>query len=244
MIKEIEQLLFSKWETSDNFDLFVKDGVFDEDEWCKQPVKILFVLKEANFKTDKTEKCAVDKELSINNFGNDLCKYLLSQKSPTYWKTWNNVVRWTQAIRDGGEYQRYVSKEDKSKCLKTIAALNIKKEAGGATANAEEITAFGKKHACYIRKQINLYQPDIIVCCGYGNANTADIICNNVLNNKSDKQKTTNGYNYYLCNLCSGKQVPVLSFQHPQMRGGHAAFEKSYNDMLEIASEFKKLNII
>lgn len=248
MIKEREKELFRKWISDrgmDNpFQLFLKDGVFDEDEWGKQSVKILYVLKEANFKISKAETLKRYKDLNIKDFDDDLCKYLLSEKSPTYWKTWNNIVRWTQAIRFGGKYQKTITKSDKSECLKTIAALNIKKEAGGAVAIDEKIRKYGERDKDYIRNQIELYQPDIIVCCGRGKGKNADILYNHVLTVKADWQKTENGYRYFLCTLESNKRVPVLSFRHPQMWGGHKAFEESYSAMVKIANEFKTRNIL
>ena len=238
MIKEQEKQLFSSWEKDHTFDLFLKDGIFDEDEWNNQPIKILYVLKEANFKTNNQEKNKKD-TLTISDFCNDLCNYLLSEKSPTYWKTWNNIVRWTQAIRYGGEYQRTITKADKTKCLKTIAALNIKKEAGSAVANNEEILQYGKRDAEYLRQQIELYQSDIIICCGRGTGKNADILHDYVLKNVSDWQKPIETYNYFLCRLDSSKIVPVISFRHPQIRGGHVAYEKSYLDMMTIATEMR-----
>ena len=119
MIKEQEQALFAQWRAERGYPTFMKDGLFDEEAWSRQAVKILYVLKEADWPGGDC----------------DLCEYLLSETSPTYWKTWNNIVRWTQAIRVGGTYPRTVTKADKTACLRTIAALNIKKTGGGAEAN-------------------------------------------------------------------------------------------------------------
>ena len=70
--------------------------------------------------------------------------------------------------------------------MKTIAALNIKKIGGDAEADDEEIRAFGINDAVYINTQIELYQPDIIVCCGRGNGKNADILHDHVLSHASD----------------------------------------------------------
>lgn len=224
MIKEKEKQLFDTWKNDRTYTSFMADGLFDEHEWEKQSIKILYVLKEANWENGNT----------------DLCKYLLSEKSPTYWKTWNNIVRWTQAIRTGGAYQWTVTKGDKTNCLKTIAALNIKKVGGGAHANSEEIRQYGKSDAPYINCQIELYQPDIIICCGRGNGKNADILHEYVFPKVSPWQPPIEGYNYFLCTLSTGKQIPVVSFRHPQIRGGHNAFRKYYYDMIAVAKELQK----
>lgn len=224
MIKEQEQQLFDTWKKQRNYKSFLTDGLFDEHEWNKQEIKILYVLKEANWE----------------NANDDLCSLLLSEKSSNYWRTWNNIVRYTQAIRDGGSYQRTINKADKTKCLKTIAAMNIKKVGGDSSANDEEIRQFGINDASFLEQQIELYQPDIIVCCGRGKGKNADILHDYVLSKVSDWQTPIGTYNYFLCALKTKKTIPVISFRHPQMRGGHVAFEKSYNDMIMIATELKK----
>ena len=225
MIKEKERELFLQWRTDKNYPTFMYDGLFDEETWLRQSIKILYVLKEANWE----------------NGDEDLCQYLLSEKSPTYWKTWNNIVRWTQAIRTGGEYAVKITKADKTACLKTIAALNIKKIGGDAQADDDEIRKFGERDAEYLGRQIELYQPDIIVCCGRGNGKNADILYNYVFPNQvSAWQEPIIGYNYFICTLNTGKEIPVISFRHPQMRGGHETFEKSFVNMKIIAEELRQ----
>ena len=110
-VKEKEQALFSAWKESQGYKYFISDGVFNEEELDKQDYRILFVLKEANWE----------------NATADLCELLLSEKSSGYWKTWNNIARWTKAILEGGNYPRYVSKADKTYWLKKVIAMNLKK---------------------------------------------------------------------------------------------------------------------
>lgn len=242
MIEEHQRDLHRCWKEDRNYNCYIEDGVFDEREWNNQNIKILYVLKEANCwqrDSDGTCHCATHHKKTLN-----LCNYLLSEKSPTYWKTWNNVVRWTQAIRFGGKYQRSITKSDKSKYLKTIAALNIKKVAGGSQSDSNKILLYGKNDADYIKQQIDLYKPDIIICCGQGKVRIADILYAYVLITKSNWKKTSNGYHYFLYYPDPNKKIPVLSFQHPQMWGGHVAFKKSYDDMLKIANEFKEQTIL
>ncbi len=227
-IKDQEQQLFVKWRKERNYAYFMRDGLFCEEEWNKQATKILYVLKEANWENGDT----------------DLCEYLLSEVSSTYWRTWNNIVRWSQAIRVGGDYPSKVTKADKTKCLKTIAALNIKKVGGDSQADDEEIRQYGESDAKYIREQIELYQPDLIICCGRGDGKNADILYNYVFFNKTEWQPQIAGHNYFLCKLVSGKQIPVISFRHPQIRGGHKAWRKSYEIMQEIGVELNAKELI
>ena len=225
MIKEKERELFKKWRSERKYSSFMADGLFDEETWIEQDIKILYVLKEANWENGDT----------------DLCEYLLSEpRRSGYWRTWNNITRWTQAIRYGGEYQRQVTKADKTVCLKTIAALNIKKVGGDAQAEDQEILGYGIADAEYINQQIELYQPDIIVCCGRGTGKNADILHDYVLPHVSEWQPPIGKHNYFLCTFVTGKEVSVISFRHPQIRGGHKEFEKSFLDMKNIANELRR----
>jgi len=112
-IKEKEKLLLEQCKTERNYLSFTWDGIFDEQTYLEQPLKILYILKEADWPGLNTDLLLID--------------WLLSENSPTYWKTWNNIARWTQALLVGGEYQKHVSKQDKTHWLKKIAFIELKK---------------------------------------------------------------------------------------------------------------------
>ena len=95
-IKEKERELFKHWKERRGYDSFVADGIFDENVWNQQEIKITFVLKEANWKNRTV----------------DLCEWIMSEPKSTYWKTWNNIARWTKALLEKGEYPKYISKAD------------------------------------------------------------------------------------------------------------------------------------
>ena len=182
-IKQEENLLFEEWKKKQGYCSFISDGVFDEEEWKKQEYKILFVLKEANWK----------------NGNMDLCKYLLSEPKASYWKTWNNIARWTKAILVGGEYPERVTPKDKTYWLRKIAAMNLKKIGGGSVAQDNIIFDYAKSDRVFIKRQIELYKPDIIICCGRGNGKNADILHDVIFSAKevSEWKKPILQYNYF-----------------------------------------------
>lgn len=182
-IKQEENLLFEEWKKKQGYSSFISDGVFDEEEWKKQEYKILFVLKEANWK----------------NGNMDLCKYLLSEPKLSYWKTWNNIARWTKAILVGGEYPERVTPKDKTYWLRKIAAMNLKKIGGGSVAQDNIIFDYAKSDRVFIKRQIELYKPDIIICCGRGNGKNADILHDVIFSAKevSEWKKPILQYNYF-----------------------------------------------
>lgn len=225
-IKEKEQVLFSAWKEKQGYEYFISDGVFNEEELNKQKYRILFVLKEANWE----------------NATADLCELLLSEKSSGYWKTWNNIARWTKAILEGGDYPRYVSKSDKTYWLKKIIAMNLKKVGGDEHAENETIYSFAQNDRVYLKQQIELYNPDIIICCGRGTGKNADILHDVVFEKDevSDWQEPILKYNYFLAKVNNKENVPVVSFYHPQMRGSHQLFEKRFEEMKYIAGQLKE----
>lgn len=226
MLKEKERELFLRWKLERGYQYFISDGILDEAEWNKQKYKILFVLKEANWE----------------NGNADLCEFLLSESSSSYWKTWNNVARWTKALIEQGEYPRYVSKADKSFWLRKVAAMNLKKVGGDAVAEDETIREYAKKDRLYLKEQIELYCPDIIICCGRGNGKNADILHDIVFDSSQvsawQEPITDNMYNYFIAAI-DIKKVPVVSFYHPQIRGGHDKFRRYYEEMIKIGKIMK-----
>jgi len=222
--EERQDKFFEDWIKEQQCTSFFKDGVIDEKTYFKEDIKILFILKEAN--------CPEGKD--------DLKKYL---KDPglkgNWWRTWNNVARWTIALLEGGGYPKTFSGEYRASVLKRIAFLNLKKEGGGATAESAKIANAAKADSCYIKKQIEMCDPDIIICCGQNGESNATILRNYVLkNNVSNWEITLNYIYYYFYKNEKGRQIPIVSFVHPQMRGGHKRFEEKYNLMLTVKEEF------
>ncbi len=226
-IKDNEKILFEKWKAERDYRSFTWDGVFDEQTYLSQPLKILYVLKEADW-------LGLDADLQ-------LIDWLLSEKSPTYWKTWNNIARWTQALLVGGDYQKHISKQDKTYWLKKIAFMELKKVPGGASSSNDEIRSFVEKDRIFLKEQICCYHPDIIICCGRGTGKNADLLYNYVFDKAELSEwkhpALVQKYNYFVAKI-NGKPVPVVSYVHPQMSfGTHDKFKRYYSDMIKIREE-------
>lgn len=174
---------------------FIRDGVVDAKEYFNCRFKILVLLKEANGGSDY-----------------DLREYL---KGEPLYKTATNVVRWTEGILNIETDIPWESLDDidmewRRKRLRQIAWVNIKKISGGATAIDEEIKAAAVKNSCFLKQQLNLYQPDIVICGG-----TSPYYIDYVANSKNLKwQKAKNGIRY----LLDGQRI-VIDFYHPNAWG-------------------------
>jgi len=219
-IRAEEDELFSRWKRERNYKFFVKDGVFKPEQWEKEPYKITFILKEANWEGEDA----------------DLRDWLMSEESSTYWKTWNNIARWTKAILEGGEYPLYVSKSDKTYWLSKVSFINLKKVGGGSVAENQTIREYAIRDKVLILEQLNLYKPDFIVCCGRGNGKNADLLYEEILNQKSSWQESIDSFNYFYTQFDGKKsQTPVVSFYHPQRIASHDTYEKWYNNIKHIS---------
>lgn len=231
-MKELDDLL-DKWKSEYCFDAFIRDGIVDSDHY-KNP-HILYILRDMNCKSER-----------------DLCNDLRCNGSG--WKTWNNIGRWTKALLDGNEeYPRDMSTDKRVEQVKHIAVMNLKKEGGNSrTAGNELLESVQSQHE-KIFSEISLCNPDIIICCGLtasgitGNATLLkDFVLPISLEWKSFRSRTfSRDWWYYFAEI-SEKQIPVISFCHPQVtnlggfRGHEKLFASLYKDMLYIRELFLK----
>lgn len=191
-IKEKEELLFEKLK-KENHDR-VKDGIVDENQYLSLKYKILYVMKEVNGGKDW-----------------DLREFLYDGGRS---QTWDNVARWTQGILNlDKEYSwEELSKDNEDRrltYLKKIGSINLKKNGGGYTSVDKEISKAARENREIIKKQIELYDPDIIICCG-----TAGAFVNSVLDPKEIKWSMTQRGVEYI----KYKEKTILSYAHPEAR--------------------------
>lgn len=150
-IQEREEALFDDWEHAIG-PTFVQDGVVDSESYLNSPRKLLYVLKEAN------------------DFDGDLRCLVRNGGKPA---TWNNITRWTRCVHElpntleWSELEKVTPKQ-RVKALRSIAFMNVKKHAGGAQAKQGDLRDVIERDQGFIRKQIQIYDADYVVCCGTG----------------------------------------------------------------------------
>jgi len=152
-IREQEEMLFAEWK--EKRPGFVDDGVIDESEYLKSCPKIVFILKEVN-----------------GGWAWNLKGYVREGGKA---QTWNNIARWIYGIRRLYQNKRleddvwskvdWVSAEFRKEQLKTICTMNLKKTPGGSATNHKELLTFAKEDLPFIKRQLNIYMPDIIINC-------------------------------------------------------------------------------
>lgn len=194
-IQEKENALFKRWKQSrSEYKSFDEDGVVKPAEWEMIATKLVFVLKETN------------------GLNGDLRKFLREGGSPTYFRTWNNIVRWTNVVLFNNDTDK-VNQKQRESILSYICAVNLKKESGSSRSKKSEIKSAALNDKKFIQEQMALYQPDIIIACGFGL--TADTL-RDIVYEDSAEWKTDNQLWYYNTeNINNKKPIFVISMPHP-----------------------------
>lgn len=152
MKKEMLDKLFDLWqEEYSRIGLdrskFSKDGIIDEAMFNNANKKLLFVLRESN--------TLVDSGL------------LDLYKNGPKWTMAAQLSKWAMGILDGfPEFDKVdMDYNRRSEVMQSIALLNIKKIAGGPKADFNLLNAYSMIDKEYIRHEIDIIAPDIIICC-------------------------------------------------------------------------------
>ena len=189
-LKEKEQILFDEWQRKRLG--FVSDGVVNEELYLNSKPKIVYILKE------------------VNGGANwDLRDYLMSGARS---QTWNNIARWTHGIRQVYENTGIsipwneiydVDLEFRKAQLQSICAVNVKKESGGSSADDNAVWDYMQQDKDFILRQLEIYNADVVICCGIGYPNTSNV----------EWKMTLRGIRYGL----DGNSI-VISYVHPEVR--------------------------
>lgn len=192
-IKDAEIKLFSQLKINNSS--IVTDGVVYEKEYLDSKYKILYIMKEVN---------------SYQNGGWSLTEFISNGAIP---QTWDNVARWTEGILNlekdfDWEYLSGDNDLRRDKYLKKIASINLKKTPGRHTSIAKEISMGAKNNKEIIKKQVDIYQPNIIICCG-----TSGLFVRDCLESGLTWQMTSRGIEYMILD-----NTIIVSFSHPEAR--------------------------
>ena len=220
-IQTKENKLFEKYENILNW---VKDGIINEDDFFESKVKVLYVLKEANGGKNKEWK------------NGDLRNYLSNYA--TRWQTWNNLVRWQfgiENINNDNSWQTIdkINVNFRKEYLRHVAIINLKKQAGSKSSNMREIFEHAKRDVKLIKSQIELYDPEIVICGG-----TGDIVKEIGLFEGLDKwEKSARGVSFNIA-----KNRIIVSYKHPAARQSKKhMFIDIINTIKEAKSNIKEL---
>lgn len=213
-----EKELFQLWKTKDKYDtyfvesntkieitinhrnVFIEDGIINPEIWKDKTSgkHILFILKEA--------------------YGGE-GDWSLSEevkKNAPWSAVWNRIVEWTYGISltTVNTIARYepskISLEKPNPWLNQIAVLNIKKSGGKSQSYYGEIAAYADYDSAEIIRQIEIINPDIIVC----GATFGDV--NRIMGNPCQKGECDNWY--YYSDAIGNRERLFIDYYHPANR--------------------------
>lgn len=212
--------LFEEWEAKKRPNVFCRDGIIDEREYEKQSRKVLFIAKEANG-TDHEEGDEHDfrKEWRYGK--------------PEY-RVAKRVAEWSYGIlKDFPNYDSVVNPLDMS-YLQKVAYMNLKKIPGGNRTNNKEFIGCVENDIDFIKKQIAIIAPNIIMLCTSRNR---------VLRSKlfgDDNWKETG----YLIEYAIKEGVLIIDFYHLAAQGSIVAYYSLLQKVFEMIRRNEKNRLL
>jgi len=149
--------LFEKWiETypKEYRSGFHRDGIIDESIFDSQPSRVLFVLLEPNSRDGLYDRY----------HGWDLRKVFGEEKLKKELNV--NLAIWARALLDGVTKYVRPSSVAAEKQIRRIALLNLKKIGGSGKADYEAISIHAWKDREFIREEVRIISPTVVVTCG------------------------------------------------------------------------------
>ena len=143
-------------------DSFTYDGIIDPPVYAKQDTKYLFISKESNIENKNGPRpFRADGDIF---WLRDVC--FQKQKPSIFSKSIfsNRLAMFANAIYS-------LDFERVNKChdiLNKVAFMNLNKRGGLSESKRKTIRKYTKKYAGFIKREIDMIKPDIIICCGSG----------------------------------------------------------------------------
>jgi len=180
---------------------FIPDGIVNTDLWQDyEHKKILYILKEAYIRE--------------NERAFDLAEWIREKHPDT--RIWNRIARWTYGIQNtsANSIARYIRDIDEDSDLRKslfeqIAVINLKKSGGKPQSVIEEVAAYALSDREEIIRELQLIDPDIVIC-----GSTFWILHRFVFGKDPLNGKSTCDNWYYYMNL-DGKERLYIDYYHP-----------------------------
>ncbi len=219
-----EQLneLFGRWKEhwqsyGIGADKFSPDGIINEESYQGASIKLLFILRESNTGHGK----GIDIKIHL---GDNLKWIIWHQLAKWAFGILNNFERPFEDVNNSYEEMRAASRQ--------IAVMNLKKYTGGSSVDYSLLNAFAFLDSEFIREEIDIIEPEVIVCCNtfIETMWALDLV---------DVKKSIQYYQKLLERYFEYKQTRIVAFpHHPADRKSH---EANYN---ELRTLFKKIGLV
>ena len=147
--------LFARWKAARGYGRgFAADGPVEPERYVSEKTKILFVLKEPSNS---------DFEALGGLIG------WLKDPASEYGSTWNMVARWAGEMLSAPidtDASGQALRDEANERLARVAVMNVKKVNPQPRTDALDLATYAAQDADWIRTEIGLLSPDVIVGCG------------------------------------------------------------------------------
>lgn len=189
--------------------IFVEDGVVDCVEYSNQKLKVLFVLKEAYTSSEEKK--------------NNKSSLIVDIKNGIERTFWNRLSEWAVGLLSEDEKNitnfDSITKEQKEIAIRKTAIINLKKSDGDTKTDMEKYEKYfynenneiNKKYIDYLNEQIELIDPDVIICGGTFN------IFNRLYEDRIEKISDIRR-GYYFGKTDNSQKAILIDYCHPSWR--------------------------
>lgn len=183
--------------------------------WNSSKLKILLLLKEINANDSYTNSRLYER---INN---DIGK---------------NIAAWIYGLYGAYELCKVPSKDEAYAVnnqneyfqKKPFGIINLKKKVGGSRCDKDEVYRYVCRYRNYIKREIEILNPNIILCCGsLGNISIYEIAKQILLNYNFESKGTMDTILY-----CKNKNLLLIKSRHPSFTSYDSNIDV-YTDVIE-----------
>jgi hypothetical protein len=225
-ILQIDKMI-EKVRDLNNDSLAIYDGIVDLDEYISSDMKAMWILKEVNG-NGETSDGSWDLRFQLSDLKTD--NGVLSGWA----KTFNPIIYTTYGILNDKKWNEIPDTKQEPEIidvLKKIAYINIKKTAGTSVASRKELVSFHIEYKEIIKKQIEVYNPNVIIC-----GSTFSII-------KDDLDLTNHKFKEMdYIHIYSNENRIIIDAYHPNNRVSGLDKETYSNSIIEAVRKWKKAN--
>ena len=137
--------------------VFLPDGVIAADQYQAAKQKVLFIAKEANWFQADTE-VSPDEPVETMFWHREVAFGKVDKTQFSY-----RLAMLANAIMSGD----FSSVDKNHDVLQSVSVVNLNKRGGYSYCVWDTLNSYVKAYQDFIRRQIEMIQPDLIVCCGY-----------------------------------------------------------------------------
>lgn len=140
-------------------DMFLPDGVIDPVRFSAARPRVLFLAKEANW---FAPGAGAPPEGAVGSFWHQDVAFGRADKTQFSYR----LAMLANAVLHS-DRQHYSVIDQDHEVLRSVAVVNLNKRGGYAYCVWHTLNTYVKRYQDYIRRQISLIAPDLIICCGF-----------------------------------------------------------------------------